>query len=269
MKPARSLLPLVVLSLFAAGTSASAALALPATGNLVLELTFDGEPLPNMALIKPDGSSAELLTRFGAGIGGGPRSRAFDNIAASDAMGGNKERPGKGGRVSINEGFEALKGARSFTIQGWYRSAPGMLPSNYARLLSTPRVSLLFDNTEGRGLALSVNRGSALSNDGAFRHADRWIFFAVSYDGTGEADNVTFYVGGEKEPVRLVARTSIASGPVGAPNSRDPLILGNTPEGDRPFAGLIDNIRIWADRSGGGAVLSATELEQVRAFDLR
>lgn len=268
MKLPRAFVPFVVLSVFAFAASAATP-GLPIAGNVALELTFDGEPRFGLALLRPEGSAAELLTRPGAGVGAQSRARAFDNIAASDGMGGNNERSGKGGRALVSEGSELLKEARSFTIQGWYRSAPGMRPSNYARLFSTARVSLLFDNAEGRGLALSVNRGSVLSNDAAFQHSDRWVFFAVTYDGTGGADNVSFYAGGQKEPVRLVARASLSAGPVGAQNSRAPLVVGNTPDGDRPFAGLIDNVRLWTDRAGGGAVLSTAELEQVRQIDLR
>lgn len=241
---------------------------LPVSDRVVLELTFDEAALPGLTLRGADGSPANLLTPPGGGIGANPRGRAFDNTA-SVTMGGTNPRPGEGGRAHLMRGSEFLQDARSFTIQGWYRSAPGRAPSNYARLVSTSRVSLHFDNNEGRGLALSLNRSSYLCNDGAFRHADRWIFFAVTYNADATTDHLSFYTGGENEPVRLVARAPLSAGPVGSQQSDHPLVLGNTSEGNRPFAGLIDNVRIWADRAGGSAVLNTEALEQVRRLDLR
>jgi hypothetical protein len=268
MKHSRPLVLLVSFCL-SLGVASAVTPGLPAGNRVALELTFDGVAQAGLVYLRPDGSAADLLTRPGAGVGANAQARAFDNVAASAGMGGNSQRPGAGGRAQLGQGGELLKEARSFTVQGWYRSAPGSNPSNYARLFSSARVSLLFDSKEGRGLVLSVNRGSVLSNDAAFLHADRWIYFAVTYDGTSETDNVVFYAGGQTEPVRLVARASLAAGSVGAPTSRAPLVVGNTPEGDRPFAGLVDNVRLWTDRADGGAVLDLGDLERVRQLDLR
>lgn len=256
--------------LAALGVSAPAATpGLPVAERVTLELTFDDAPRSGLALLGFDGSPAELLTRAGGGVGANSRARAFDNIAASAGMGGSSQKPGEGGRAQLAQGSELLKDARSFTIQGWYRSSPGLTPSNYARLFSSSRVSLHFDSNDGRGLALSINRDGILSNDAAFRHADRWIFFAVTYDSTTDIGNVAFYAGGQNEPVRLILRSSLAAGPVGAQNPRAALVIGNTHEGNRPFAGLIDNVRLWTDADGGRAVLDLAALEQVRRLDLR
>jgi hypothetical protein len=242
---------------------------LPVADRVALELTFDDAPRTGLALLRFDGSPADLLTRPGGVVGADSRARAFDNSAVSIGMGGSTQMPGEGGRAQLEQGSGLLKDARSFTIQGWYRSSSGFTPSNYARLFSSARVSLHFDNNDGRGLAISINRDGILSNDAAFRHADRWIFFAVTYDATSETDNVAFYAGGQNAPVRLVTRSSLAAGPVGAQNPRTPLVVGNTPEGNRPFAGLIDNVRLWTDSAGGGAVLDLAALERVRRSDLR
>lgn len=267
MKYSTSLFALALLALL--GNAAPAATpGLPVANRVALELVFDDAPRAGLALLRFDGSPADLLTPPGGGVGANSRARAFDN-RASAGMGGTNQKPGEGGRAQLAQGSELLKDARSFTIQGWYRSSAGLTPSNYARLFSSSRVSLHFDNNDGRGLALSINRGGILSNDAAFRHADRWVFFAVTYDATGETDNVAFYAGSQNDPVRLIARSSLAAGPVGAQNPRTPLVVGNTPEGNRPFAGLIDNVRLWTDSAGAGAALDLAALEQVRRLDLR
>ena len=268
MKFYRPLLACVLLAIGGHTASASSATpGLPAAAKLALELTFEDAARPGLSLLGADGAPADLLSSPGGGVG--RQTRAFNNLNASSGMGGNNQNPGMGGQAKLAQGSELLKDASSFTIQGWYRSARGLQPGNYARLLTASRLSLHFDNNEGRGLALSLNRDSLLCNDAAFRHADRWIFFAVTYDGTSSADNIAFYAGGQNEPVRLVSRLSLAAGPVGSQNPRADLVVGNTPDGARPFAGLIDNLRIWVDRGATGGVLDLAALEQVRRLDVR
>lgn len=225
---------------------------LSASGKPMLELTFE--------------DAADTSSRRPAGEGVSGRGHAFDNTA-SPKMGGTSQAPGTGEKVLVRGGSAKLSNARSFTIQGWYKSDAGQIPSNYARLLASARVSLFFDSPEGKGLSLSVNRGSALCPDAAFRHPDRWVYFAVTYDGTQKTDNVLFYAGSEADPVRLVGKVSIEAGPVGSGSSEQPLVVGNVEAGDRPFDGLIGNIRIWADTSGTSAVLGADALEQLRKGD--
>jgi hypothetical protein len=250
------------------GITASAA-NLPFAESLALELTFDRAAQPGLTFLGADGSDANLLSAPGQGVGASSQSRAFDNLTNASDMGGTNQNPGKGGQAQFRWGSELLQGAQSFTIQGWYRSAPDKQPANFARLFASARVSLHFDSGEGRGLALSLNRDSVLSNDSAFRHTDRWTFFAVTYDGTAERNNVIFYAGDQNEPVRLVTRATLPVGPVGEENPRAAIAIGNTSVGNRPFAGLIDNVRVWAHSDGSGAVLDLASLEQIRRADLR
>ncbi|WP_043583216.1 LamG-like jellyroll fold domain-containing protein [Geminisphaera colitermitum] len=240
--------------LWIAGTGflSAATLTPSASDKRVLELTFEDEV------------STPLRTPEGGGVAG--RGHAFDNTASSK-MGGNSQAPGSGGKVGVAGGSARLANARSFTVQGWYKSDAGQIPSNYARLLAAARINVFFDSAQGKGLSLSVNRGSALCPDAAFRQSARWVFFAITYDGTQKTDNVLFYAGSENEPVRLVGKAGIDAGPVGPGGAEQPIVIGNVDAGDRPFDGLIDNIRLWADTSGTSAILDLAALEQLRKTD--
>ncbi len=236
--------------------------AVPQRDKLVLELTFDEAGEAGSKTLDASGQAADLRGEPGSGVDG----RAFDNTGSS-TMGGNNQHPGEGGQVKIANGSELLAGAKSFTLQGWYRTQEGEKPGNYARLLASARVSSYFDSAKGKGLVISVNRDHCLSPDGAYRLPGEWVFFAITYDGTKDSDNVCYYVGSARAEVRLVGRDSMAAGEVSTSGSSQAMIIGNVGSGDRPFDGLLDNFRLWVDKGGTGAVLSKSELEQVRKSD--
>ncbi|MDP0496261.1 MAG: LamG-like jellyroll fold domain-containing protein [Verrucomicrobiota bacterium JB024] len=235
----------------------------PLGDKLVLELTFDQPGEAGTVMLDAEQKPADLRGAEGSGLGAG---RPFDNTAAL-GMGGNNKNPGSGPQLKLDKGSELVAGAKSFTLQGWYRTETGQTPGNYARLFATARVTCNFDNKDGRGLSISINKEAALCPDGAFRTADEWTFFALTYDGTKTTDNLLFYVGSQSEPVRLVARLNLPAGTVYESGSNQPLTVGNLPSGDRPFDGLLDNFRLWVDKSGAGAVLNESQLEQVRKSD--
>lgn len=224
-----------------------------AAGKPVLELKFEAE------------GAGHVLSAVGEGVDG--RGHALDNRQA-DMMGGNKQRPGKGGAAFVKGGSKLLSGASSLTICGWYRSVDGEIPANYARLLDSSRVNLFFDSINGQGLSFSVENKSFLSPDAAFRKPGRWIFFAVTFEGTQKEDNIVFYAGSLDEPVRKIASFTTDINRVREVNEQLPLVVGNVAAGDRPFKGLIDDVFIWADKGGNSAVLGLPELENIRRLSL-
>ncbi|HSI08223.1 MAG: LamG-like jellyroll fold domain-containing protein [Rariglobus sp.] len=249
---------------------------LPHRSELVLELRFNdapGEVVKDSAAKNPpalmtifDGAKADLRTAPGGGVSHKPKDRAFDNTV-SLAMGGSGKTPGQGGKAVISGGATSFDRAMSFTVQGWYKSDGVQIPSNYARLISSQRLSVVFDGPDGKGLVLSTDRGSALSPSPVFRVADQWVFFAITYDGAGEYKNVVFYAGSVNGPVQVVTEASLAAGALKTVLPDVPVIIGNMPAGDRPFDGVIDNIRIWADAASSEAVLNQAELEAIRRAD--
>lgn len=251
---------------------------LPHRGELVLELGFDDAPgaaikdssgrNPPASLMQFDDAKADLRTPPGDGVSGKSKDGAFDN-RESLGMGGSGKTPGHGGKVVIGGGATSVTGAQSFTVQGWYRTETGQIPSNYARLLSSPQLSVLFDAIDGRGLVLSTDHGSAISMDPVFLATGEWVFFAIVCDGGQAKNNVFFYAGSIGKPVKIVTVASLAQGTLKAPPQRDtPLVIGNMPDGTRPFAGLIDDLRIWVDTTTGAkAALTQADLEAIRKAD--
>jgi hypothetical protein len=45
------------------------------------------------------------------------------------------------------------------------------------------------------------------------------------------------------------------------------LYVGNSPSADRPFDGLLDNIRIFGSKTDATGALTQTQVETVRAGD--
>lgn len=233
-----------------------------------LEVTFDEADSDQVRFVDERGQKVDPFSLEGEGVGGDTSSsRAFDNSTAT-GMGGTNKNPGLGGRVEIPAGSEIFAGARSFTIQGWYYAADGVVPGNYARLLAASRVAILFDKQNERGLNLAINGKSVLCPDGAYRMAGEWVFFAVTFSGADEKNNVRFYVGSRTEPVRLVGRAALPVTEVSRQGAEKALILGNMSSRERPFAGLLDNFRIWADDSDIDSALDQETLEQVRRTDI-
>lgn len=247
-------------------TATSSAAGVPQAGYLVLELPFDAASQDFQPFGQADDLKSDLLSAPGGGVSRKPSGRALDN-SASVGMGGTTQAPGKGGGALVPGGAARLDGALSFTVQGWYRSDAGQIPASYARLIHSHRMSVLFDSAEGQGLVLSTDKGSVLCQDAALRKAGRWVFFAVAHDGSRAADNVFFYAGSESEPVRLVGTGSLKPGALRAALVNSPLVVGNVVEGNRPFDGFIDNVRIWAAPNGTDALLDQAQLETLRKVD--
>ena len=105
--------------------------------------------------------------------------------------------------------------------------------------------------------------------------------FAVTFDRRPSSNEVSFYVGTQSSPVTLTGQQSVSLS-----NTSDavtaPLTIGNG------FDGLIDDVRLftarhditWINDDGTSytntsvenfsqALLSLTELKQLRAYDLR
>ncbi len=86
-----------------------------------------------------------------------------------------------------------------------------------------------------------------------------WQFIGLTYDGTATTNNAVWYW---QEGGSLMSKTmSLAAGSVsGTPN--EPLVIGGEASSQRLNA-MLDDFRIWGSKSGAGAVLSASEIEEV------
>jgi hypothetical protein len=213
-------------------------------------------------LQKENEVSADLHTPGGTGVSGSSQDSAFSSGATAMGIAGT------GGRVLQIENSPAVDSLLQFTLTGWFRTSVPM--TNAARIIDNKsgadhggfllRATQASEGPAG-GLALTVNNSSAFSEP-VYTDLDEWVFFAVSYDGKTDIDNVQFYIGTTKRKVTLVNSTILAQSEVGA--SRSLLAIGNTPAGyDRPFAGRLDNLRVFK------GVLDHTKLDSLRDLDTR
>ena len=90
---------------------------------------------------------------------------------------------------------------------------------------------------KGRLLRFVID-GGAGNSVGDPLDFEKWYHVAVAFDG----ENLRFYINGEK--VAEVPQEK----PL--PDTEAELWIGNSPAGDRPFQGIIDEVRIWSRALG-------------------
>ncbi len=214
------------------------------------------KPLAELRLNQPGEAPAEMQGAAGTGVSALADDLAFDNTSAP-AM-GVKNGEGPGGGSLMIPGPGALN---SFTLQCWYKAEAGVVGS-FARLFDSKKVNVFFNK---EGVQLRIGGGTAVCPSDLFRHDGEWVFFAVTYDGSLTENNVKFYAGTAGQAVELVQTAGIAEGPAEFAD----LYAGNIQGGNRPFAGWLDNLRLWGDSQGSGGAISEAELEKYRQADLK
>jgi hypothetical protein len=170
-----------------------------------------------------------------------------------------------------------IDGLSSFTLTAWMAPIPQPIPAGTPEILFFKFDSnhgfvaqFLPGNDTSFRAGLSVDGASAIT--GAIYPYTPYDFFAVSYDGTAQTDNVKFYLGrrgnGAAAQVRLVNTATINQGAVDATNAG--LILGSQRTGLSPFLGVIDDARIFGTKNANDprGALSLDQLEAVRRFNL-
>jgi hypothetical protein len=219
-------------------------------------------------------ASANLHGTAGSGLTGLAGDIAFDNTASA-GMGTASGASGGGSGVigDIDTGSTGSDWLTSFTVQGWYYSS-----------VQIGGAARIFDKTSGSSSSFMVRGATTagqmnltvdnLSLDSAtgYTATGTWVFFAVTYDGSLTSNNVTFYVGDTATSVSVVSTGTVNSGPVS--NNPLSLVLGNTTgnpspaANNRPFDGLLDNIRLYGSASDSTGVLSLATLEAIRTSDI-
>jgi hypothetical protein len=215
-----------------------------------------------VTLQNSSGVATDLHSTDTLGVSGLAGDRAFDNTAST----GMGNAPATGGR-----GFQAdqaaVDGLSSFTLAGWFKSSTAL--ANGAQL---------FNNTSsGAGFALANNAGNALILyvDGTggtsatyTSGGDVWTFFAVGYDGTLTGNNLKFYRGTTSTGVAQVGSTGTLNKGAVADDANGLTIGNNNAAFNRPYDGLLDNMRIFGSSIDDSGVVDLTTLESYRANDV-
>jgi len=118
------------------------------------------------------------------------------------------------------------------------------------------RLGLFLGNNISSGASDFI---SAFSNDDVGA-ANRWVFLAVTYDGTSFVDNVRFYMGDASTPIALVG-TPLTVGQLTIEGGSARVGVGFTdaaPTANTSAIGLQDDVRVYA------TALDLAALEQVR-----
>ena len=138
-----------------------------------------------------------------------------------------------------------------------------------ARILDTLRggagLSICGSDDEGV-LQIYINEGTTTSGKSAYAATDAWIFFAVTYNS--EEKQAIFYIGSPDDEVRVVNTRTLEGGELVLDTDQN-LGVGNVAEGIRPFAGEIDNLRIFGSDKGRAGALDLASLESIRKRDLQ
>lgn len=257
------------------------AIPLRATGpELLLHYQFDG-----VTELAPDqskrGADAKLhhhpqarLAKFSAGVSGIEGDQAFDNQSAT-GMG----KGALGSKLAATE-FECPP-LTSFTITGWYKLAKGTPLGKAARILHIldEEKNSLAVMCGKDGLVLIANGGKA-SSAPAYTEQEAWIFFAITYQ-EGKAlvgSDVTFYKGGRNLPVEEAGGGKLLpplpGGVFTGIQAPSDLAIGNEPgkkksSFDRPFKGLVDDLRLYGAEKGTSGALTQEAMEAIRQEALK
>jgi hypothetical protein len=218
---------------------------------------------------------ADLHGAAGSGVSEQSGDRAFDNTA-STAM-GSPSAPGGGGVARHTADDDSVDDLNSFTATGWFKSADTFTTG--ARLISSlgagAGFSLFAGSTAG---TLTVGVDNLTQTTAAsFGETNKWIFFAVTYDGTQASNNVKVYRGyrnstdaGANPVLDLVSTLTINAGDINSDSALFAIGNSNGTDGSiarRPYDGLLDNIRVFGADTGAAGVSTQAELNTIRYND--
>ncbi|MDR1282508.1 MAG: LamG domain-containing protein [Opitutaceae bacterium] len=229
-----------------------------------------------------DRIAADLHGADASGVSGKPGDYAF--ATGADRMSNIGGTNGQGGTVILTDAWASLNGLRSWTLQGWYKTEAALPTGGNSVPLFTLDTRLTIGFSAGAfsiTSAVAANQGadggttgnSLTSTAPVLYTESAWVFVAVTWDGA--TGLLSLYAGTENDKtVAPVTSASIASGYLGLrqPDAthpeRDIVIVGDGTGYNRPFKGLMDNVRIYGDRTGSGGALALTALQSLMTADL-
>lgn len=230
-------------------------------------------------------SPANLFSAPGLGVAGDlvghahfGTDRAFDNTASS---GMGQPAPAGGGVARHASDLDDIDELRSWTVSGWFKASTqfsgyAVLFSNYDDNNNGFRLSSAF--TDGNNVLYYVDSPSVPGSGVGYDDVNKWVFFAVTYDGTEVSNNLRFYRGyrnnaeatGGSAAVALTRTFNVNAGAMNAGNAV--LQFGNRDDMKRPFDGLLDNLRLFggkASSADSSGALTLSDLENLRASDVQ
>ncbi len=190
----------------------------------------------------------------------GIRGNAFDGSHFIEKEIANCHQWGGGNCID-----EYIIGARSFTVAMWISCLPR---SDQGRLLKTPAFQI---NCRKGFLELAFGKPTEWFKSDFNRRFDvdgRWVFVAITYDCDRVEDNLKFYFS-DTNGVYLNKSYTVSYGQLKGLNNECFLVIGNSEyDGNRPFVGKIDELRLWFSKEkNNSAALCQSQLEEVYKYD--
>lgn len=222
-------------------------------------------PTGTLTLLGTSQLAADIHSSGGLGVSGDSADRALD-LTAATGMGNTST--GLSPAAKITPHPSTIGGLTSFTLQGWFKTDGTSVIGSTSYLFHVNNTGMISLRAESAGILKLYVDGIAVSSaSGAYNTAATWTYFAVTYDGTLAADNVKFYAGRAATAVSLVNTATLNAGAVGSFGTQ-PMIIGNSAGGNRPFDGLLDNVRLFGSTADGSGVLPLADLEAFRQADI-
>ncbi|MBI3657442.1 MAG: hypothetical protein HY232_13590 [Acidobacteria bacterium] len=211
-------------------------------------------------------AAGDPRTSGGLGVSGQATDRAYDSRNAS-SMGSAID--GSGVLIyPVDTQAPEIDQLASFTVSGWYRTENAPLGGS-ARLFKLQNGAAGFDAQITSQLNLEVG-GATGGGSSTLRSVgptptdvNRWVFWAITYDGTKTTNNAIGYIGYLGSPVVAVGTNTIDQGIVST--------VGANYGGfnvTRAVDGLLDNLRIFGSKIDGSGALSLPDLEAYRSADI-
>lgn len=169
------------------------------------------------------------------------------------------------GSPPVGSGTGPASGARfnspvlsAYTLSAWvYLEGEGGISSApYPRVVEIPGMSVFLRRNSGEATYGGVGFNAAFSGatgdwrtESGIMNLNRWYHIAVTFDSAAPSTGPQFYVDG-------VARQTIQiAAPSGSPPlTTGPAWIGNRPDGQRPFLGRIDHVRVYNRRLIAGEI---------------
>ena len=262
---------------------------LPVSAEKIFDFSFDGNGLKEasgrgaidaleLTLLATDGKPKDVRSAPGTGVSGKPGDRAFDGTSATGMGKATAEGVTNRGPVAVaDKATPALSSLSSYTISGWMRTNQPV--ESAARILVCTVVGKYNSILELRatpnagGLTVDLSETpdtkepKRKNSDLVYNYPDQWVFFAVTFTAMGETKTnvLEFYIGTLTEPTKLAGKR-LFNGISGADTGV--LAIGNLKNGQRPFQGLLDNIRIHGSTKDASGALTLAQLEELRNNDI-
>lgn len=186
---------------------------------------------------------------------------------------------------------DALDDAKSFTLCCWWKHnnveaiLPGGTLDNGAYLVHRmDQLSFWARSRTDSGFFGEMaftpndedeNSGHMIFSPLVYPDVDEWVFFAFTFDGTlSQSDpavgRIKWYRGTFEQPVFMHTEVQFPLDTLFAAANGSPLIIGNRytdSSAAASFSALIDEMRIYVNKTNGSAALTPEQLETIRLRD--